>query len=260
MRNWRPAARGWQTPGGWPRRPRVPTQSSTKPMVRPRWTRSAGPAAHCGMPRRSTAPFRQCPIVWSRWPPKSSMPRTRCPATPRRWKPGPTSSREGRGGGEASPPPEGRTGGGGGGGGGAAGEGLQWSDARVAEVTAELAALEQDLAARCTALTELRREAAGRLEVDVRRTLAALEMQRTRLTVAFDTAPDADGLAVDGRPVAVRSSGVDRVEFLFAPNPGEAPRPLAKIASGGELSRVMLALRHVLATTSDVPVMVCDEV
>jgi len=139
-------------------------------------------------------------------------------------------------------------------------ERLQWSDARVAEVTADLAGLEQDLAARCTALTGLRREAAGRLEVEVRRTLAALEMQRTRLTVAFDTAPDADGLAVDGRPVAVGSSGVDRVEFLFAPNPGEAPRPLAKIVSGGELSRVMLALRHALAEAGAVPVLVCDEV
>ena len=139
-------------------------------------------------------------------------------------------------------------------------ERLQWSDARVAEVTADLAALEQDLAVRCTVLTGLRRKAAGRLEIEVRRTLAALEMQRTRLTVAFDTAPDADGLAVDGRPVAVGSSGVDRVEFLFAPNPGETPRPLAKIASGGELSRVMLALRHALAEAGAVPVLVCDEV
>ena len=54
-------------------------------------------------------------------------------------------------------------------------------------------------------------------------------------------------------------SGMDRVEFLFAPNPGEPPRPLARIASGGELSRLMLALKQI-HPESDVPTLIFDEV
>lgn len=139
-------------------------------------------------------------------------------------------------------------------------ERLQGSDARVQAIAAELAALDHDLAGQCTALGALRRKAAGRLEAGVRRTLAALEMQRTRFTVAIGREPDPDGLPIDGQSLAVTATGVDRVEFLIAPNPGESPRPLARIASGGELSRVMLALRHALAEAEAVPVLVCDEV
>ncbi|GIV14055.1 MAG: hypothetical protein KatS3mg021_2337 [Fimbriimonadales bacterium] len=56
------------------------------------------------------------------------------------------------------------------------------------------------------------------------------------------------------------SSGVDAIEFLFSANPGEPPRPLNKIASGGEMSRVMLALKAVLADASPVPTLVFDEI
>ena len=56
-----------------------------------------------------------------------------------------------------------------------------------------------------------------------------------------------------------RTSGFERIEFLFSPNPGEAPRPLARIASGGELSRLMLAIKQVLPE-GDVPTLVFDEV
>jgi DNA repair protein RecN (Recombination protein N) len=139
-------------------------------------------------------------------------------------------------------------------------ERLQGSDARIEAIAGELASLERDLAARCEALGALRRKAAARLEVEVRRTLGALEMQRTRFTVAFDTPEDPDGLPIGDRRVGVTATGVDRVEFLLAPNPGEPPRPLARIASGGELSRVMLALRHALADAEAVPVLVCDEI
>lgn len=138
--------------------------------------------------------------------------------------------------------------------------GLESSGERVADVTAEIASVERDLRDRCTKLSRLRRDAAARLESEVQRTLGALEMQRTRLTIAFATEPDPNGLLVDDERVSVGPTGVDRVECLFAPNAGEAPRSLAKIASGGELSRVMLALRHALAEAEAVPVMVCDEV
>jgi DNA repair protein RecN (Recombination protein N) len=137
---------------------------------------------------------------------------------------------------------------------------LDASEARAAEVTAALAAVEGDLAARARRLSAWRRDGAARLQAGVERTLAALEMGRTRFLVRFATEDDPEGLPLDGRRLAVWPTGIDRVEFLISANPGEEPKPLARIASGGELSRVMLALRHVLAEAGGVPVMVCDEV
>jgi DNA repair protein RecN (Recombination protein N) len=65
---------------------------------------------------------------------------------------------------------------------------------------------------------------------------------------------------IDIRREDVSAHGMDRVEFLFSANPGEPPKPLAKIASGGELSRVMLALKSVLADFDSIPVLIFDEV
>ena len=137
---------------------------------------------------------------------------------------------------------------------------LEASDARGPEIAAALADLDRALAERCGRLTHVRREAAARLESEVEPTLRALEMGRTRITVSFAVDPDEGGLVIEQTRVAVGPTGVDRVELLLAPNPGEAPRPLARIASGGELSRVMLALRHALAEAGGVPVLICDEV
>jgi len=134
------------------------------------------------------------------------------------------------------------------------------SDARGPEIAAALADLDRALAERCGRLTHMRREAAARLESEVERTLRALEMGRTRIIASFAADPDEGGLLIEQTRVAVGLAGVDRVELLLAPNPGEAPKPLARIASGGELSRVMLALRHALAEAGGVPVLICDEV
>jgi DNA repair protein RecN (Recombination protein N) len=68
--------------------------------------------------------------------------------------------------------------------------------------------------------------------------------------------PDAGSADVE----AVTATGVDRLEFLLAANPGEAPRPLARVASGGELSRIMLALKALTATAVEAPILIFDEV
>jgi DNA repair protein RecN (Recombination protein N) len=65
---------------------------------------------------------------------------------------------------------------------------------------------------------------------------------------------------VDGRRVAIHRTGLDRVEFLVAPNPGEGLKPLAKTASGGETSRLMLALKGVLARADRTPTLIFDEI
>ena len=69
-----------------------------------------------------------------------------------------------------------------------------------------------------------------------------------------------DAFDIDVRPTEVGPSGADYVEFRFAPNPGEPPRPMARIASGGEASRLSLALKVVLAAADETPVLIFDEV
>ena len=97
-------------------------------------------------------------------------------------------------------------------------------------------------------LTKRRRAAARKLEKALPVELAALGLGAAAITVALAAAP------VPG------PEGVDRVELVFAPNAGEEPRPLARIASGGELSRVMLALKTLLAEEDGVDLLLFDEV
>ncbi|MDR7417502.1 MAG: DNA repair protein RecN [Armatimonadota bacterium] len=138
--------------------------------------------------------------------------------------------------------------------------GLDASDARRAAIAAELEVVDRELIERCGRLTLVRRMAARRLETSVDREFGMLELKRARLRVGLGHDPDPDGLQIGAERVAVGPTGADRVEFLLAANPGEEARPLVRVASGGELSRVMLALRHVLAATNGTPVMVFDEV
>jgi DNA repair protein RecN (Recombination protein N) len=72
--------------------------------------------------------------------------------------------------------------------------------------------------------------------------------------------PDAPAVEIEGDAVAFDDAGVDEVVYRFAPNPGEPGRPLARIASGGELSRVALAIKRVLAEADETPTLVFDEV
>ena len=77
----------------------------------------------------------------------------------------------------------------------------------------------------------------------------------------METVPAADGLTDGkGNRLEFSDSGFDRVEFLIAPNPGEGLKPLAKVASGGETSRLMLALKNTLAQADTIPTMVFDEI
>ncbi|MCB8958422.1 MAG: DNA repair protein RecN [Nocardioides sp.] len=144
---------------------------------------------------------------------------------------------------------------------------LDHTDERIEELRAERAELRQDLGTAAAALSAARSAAADRLAAEVTAELALLAMPHARLTIEVrqaevDEPTDADRgpLLVDGRWLRHTASGVDEVELLLAANTGAEPRPLAKGASGGELSRVMLALEVALAGTSPVPTFVFDEV
>ncbi|APY89038.1 DNA repair protein RecN [Streptomyces alfalfae] len=140
---------------------------------------------------------------------------------------------------------------------------LEGDDDRLGELIAERDALRGELAGLAQALTDARQEAASRFAAAVTEELASLAMPHARVSIAISSTevPEgADGVVVDGRTVAYGPSGVDEVELLLAPHPGAPPRPIAKGASGGELSRVMLAVEVVFAGTDPVPTYLFDEV
>lgn len=124
---------------------------------------------------------------------------------------------------------------------------LQDRSERLDQAERERAAAEAEYRERAARLAQARREAAGRLEQDIGAVLAELNMPNTVFVAALRAAPPGP-------------SGTEEVEFAFSANPGEPPRPVAKIASGGELSRLMLALKSIMAEDDAIPTLIFDEV
>ncbi len=121
--------------------------------------------------------------------------------------------------------------------------------------------LRTELVTRATDLAERRDQAVGRLETAVLAELAALDLEGAVFRVRLVRERAGQGeLGVGPQAWRLGPKGVDQAEFLFSGNAGEDARPLARIASGGELSRTMLALKVVLAATDAVPVLIFDEV
>ncbi|MEU0288671.1 DNA repair protein RecN [Streptomyces sp. NPDC006147] len=137
---------------------------------------------------------------------------------------------------------------------------LEGDDERIGELTAERDGLRNELGALAQELSQARAEAAERFAAAVTEELASLAMPHARVSFDIRQTEDPEGVEVNGRTVAYGPSGVDEVELLLAPHPGAPPRPIAKGASGGELSRVMLAVEVVFAGTDPVPTYLFDEV
>jgi len=138
-------------------------------------------------------------------------------------------------------------------------ESIERSDEELAGLQRQRVDVEAGLAELAAALTKARRKAADGLQSAVQRHLADLGMAKAVFQIAIEPRAG-EGLGLEGRPGVLGASGGDAVEFLFSANPGEPPRPLAKIASGGEISRVMLALKSTLAESDAVPTMIFDEI
>ncbi|MEH0422202.1 DNA repair protein RecN [Streptomyces sp. B21-083] len=137
---------------------------------------------------------------------------------------------------------------------------LDGDDERIGELTVERDVLRGELGGMAQALTDARTEAAARFAAAVTAELASLAMPHARVSFDIRQTEDPEGVEVDGRTVAYGPSGADEVELLLAPHPGAPARPIAKGASGGELSRVMLAVEVVFAGTDPVPTYLFDEV
>jgi DNA repair protein RecN (Recombination protein N) len=139
---------------------------------------------------------------------------------------------------------------------------IEHLDVDIAAAFDRLKALRAAIGSEATGLSQKRRQAAKRFAAQVTAALSALKMAGTQFAVAFS--PIAAAAGTDPNLVvgesAVTESGIDRAVFTIAPNVGEALKPLSAIASGGELSRVVLALKSILAASESVATIVFDEV
>lgn len=147
-------------------------------------------------------------------------------------------------------------------------ETIEHSEERIAELEAEEDRLLHEIGRLGSELSRQREEAGRRLAAGIEAELDELSMARARFGVDLAWRDDPEGTYVDeagrngaqGQRIAFDSSGLDRVEFLVAPNVGEPLKPLIRIASGGETSRLMLALKTVLAQADRTPTLIFDEI
>lgn len=139
-------------------------------------------------------------------------------------------------------------------------EKVEGVEGQINEVQEKLSQIKQMLSNSASQLSEQRRLAASRLADGVEQQLHLLEMEKARFQVSQMVVEAEQGLTLGGRTLAFDANGVDQIEFLIETNPGEGFKPLAKTASGGETSRLMLALKTVLAEVDHIPTLVFDEI
>ena len=139
---------------------------------------------------------------------------------------------------------------------------LTHSEERTEELKAREAELQAEVGALAGQLSEARRHAAERLADAIVGEVADLAAEHVQMRVDVRRSAAEDGVAVeaDGDRFAFTDTGIDAVEFLISLNLGEPPRPLARIASGGEAARLMLAIKTILSAADRIPILVFDEI
>ncbi|MGM7701913.1 DNA repair protein RecN [Pseudalkalibacillus sp. Hm43] len=135
-------------------------------------------------------------------------------------------------------------------------------DDRIRKYEDELNEIGKDLYLEAKQLSKLRKKAAKDLEKKIHRELKDLYMAKTTFEVSFEPASSSStvGVEIDGNYIQFGKNGMDDVEFLISTNPGEPLKPLVKIASGGELSRIILALKAIFSNEQEVASIIFDEV
>ena len=140
-------------------------------------------------------------------------------------------------------------------------EAISHAEEKIAELESEEERLLSQLGEHGSKLSAARQTAAATLERQLEAELEHLSMSGARFKVQFTSQPDPHGARLkDGQRLAFDSTGLEKIEFLVAPNPGEGLKPLAKVASGGETSRLMLGIKNVLAQADHVPTLIFDEI
>ena len=137
---------------------------------------------------------------------------------------------------------------------------LEHNEEQLLACQAEETRLLSALGQAAGALSKARRVAGRKLARQVMAELADLRMGATRFELSIAQQESADGCPVEGRRLRFDGKGIDQLQFLMSANPGQPPQPLAKVASGGEAARLMLALKHVLARADRTPTLIFDEI
>ncbi|UJF31246.1 DNA repair protein RecN [Paenibacillus hexagrammi] len=137
---------------------------------------------------------------------------------------------------------------------------IENKDEHIRRLEDQLSKQERKLAAAAVDLSDVRKQLAQQLAAQIELELRDLQMERTQFRVHIERTHDERGIEVGGSKVRFSREGIDQIEFMMAPNPGEPLRGLSKIASGGELSRIMLAMKAIFARIDQIPVLVFDEV
>ena len=139
-------------------------------------------------------------------------------------------------------------------------EDIDYSEDKVKKLKEELDFLEIKISAISQHLNTNRRKIAEDLEKMVIRELEDLNMKKCQFKVSINNYEDDNGIEVEGKKYKVGLKGIDDIEFMISPNVGERLRPLARIVSGGEVSRIMLALKSILSEVDQVPTLIFDEI
>ena len=128
------------------------------------------------------------------------------------------------------------------------------------EINKRLEKKRSEIILKATVLSGQRKQAAKIMQLSVENELGLLDMRGTRFEVRFNNGGFGEGDHPEAQIKDIKSDGYDRVEFMLSPNVGEDLKPLSRIASGGELSRIMLALKTILARKTSVETVIFDEV
>ena len=139
-------------------------------------------------------------------------------------------------------------------------ESLESSFGEATSISKQITAIRLKLGKTAEKLRNIRMKASEKLRQLITCELQELAMEESVFDVDFKEVEDPKGVPVGEKLLAIRPDGIDIVEFLLSANPGEPLKPLARIASGGEISRVMLALKSILASADEVETLIFDEI
>lgn len=139
-------------------------------------------------------------------------------------------------------------------------ESIEHSEERLEELTAKETQLLRNIGELSERISRVRKTIGRKLGEKVVAELADLKMEQTRFEVEIKHSEDPNGCFVGEQRLAFDANGIDQVQFLMSANPGQPLRPLAKVASGGETARIMLALKRVLSQADQTPTLIFDEI
>lgn len=137
---------------------------------------------------------------------------------------------------------------------------IEHSEERLQELREKETLMLRQIGELGASISKVRHNIGQQLARQVVNELKDLRMERTQFEVSLATVEDAEGCYVGEQRLAFDGNGIDQVEFMMSANPGEPLRPLAKVASGGEAARIMLALKRVLTRADHTPTLIFDEV